>query len=284
MANVTALIITKNEELNIGECLASIQNFCSRIIVVDSGSVDKTVLLSKEMGADVYFHEFETHARQRNWALANCHIKTKWVLRLDADERLTPELITELEHLMAIHKDDDVNGITMEAWLYFLGKKIKHGCRNKRKLMLFKNEKAFIEDRRMDEHTILTEGKSVSAKNRFIHYDFKDMTNWINKLNWYATKEVDDYFDYKSGSMVCELGEDPKIKAIRKKKYGFYYRLPLFFRSWLLFIFNYIFKFGFLDGKEGFIYHWMYHRWYRLLVDAKILETTIKRKCTKTHE
>ena len=71
------------------------------------------------------------------------------------------------------HKNDDVNGVTMEAWLYFMGKKIKHGCHNKRKLMLFKTGKGYIEDRRMDEHTLLTEGTSVFAKNRFIHYDFK---------------------------------------------------------------------------------------------------------------
>ena len=61
-------------------------------------------------------------------------------------------------------------------------------------------------------------------------------------------------------------------RKTRKKKFGFYYKLPLFSRSFLLFVYNYIFRLGFLDGKEGFVYHWMYHRWYRALVDAKILE------------
>ena len=113
------------------------------------------------MGADVYENKFENYARQFNWALDNTGIDTKWTFRLDADERLTPELCKELEELAALHADDDVNGITMEAWLYFMGKKIKHGCHNKRKLMLFKTGIGRIEDRKMDEHTVLSRGTSV---------------------------------------------------------------------------------------------------------------------------
>ena len=218
MADVTALIITKNEELNIGNCIKSLVGFCSRILVIDSGSEDKTKLISKQLGADLYYHEFETHAKQRNWALNNCNITTKWVLRIDADERLTPDLIKELECLMKEHDNDDVNGVTIEAWLFFLGKKIKHGCHNKRKLMLFKTGKGYIEDRRMDEHTLLTEGRAVSAKQRFIHYDFKDMTNWINKMNWYATKEVLDYVDYIEGKNQVFDSQDKQISATRKKE------------------------------------------------------------------
>ena len=272
MADVTALIITKNEELNISDCLLSIKDFCSRALVIDSGSTDKTVEIAKNLGADVFYHEFETHAKQRNWGLENCDITTKWVLRLDADERLTTPLIAELNKLITEHDSDDVNGVTMEAWLFFLGRKIKHGCRNKRKLMLFKTGTAYIEDRRMDEHTILLSGTSVYAKNKFIHYDFKDMTHWIEKMNWYATKEMLDYLDFKNGKNQDFDRNDKAISKTRKKKFGFYYKLPMFFRSWLLFVYFYIFKFGFLDGKEGFVYHWMYHRWYRALVDSKILE------------
>lgn len=194
-------------------------------------------------------------------------------MRLDADERLTPELVEELTQLMEKHDSDDVNGIVMESWLYFMGKKIRHGCANKRKLMVFKTGIGRIEDIKMDERTILSSGRSVNAKNKFIHLDFKDLTFWINKLNWYATREMQDYYDYKNGnsSMVTQ-NYDKKLSSTRKKKFGFYYRLPLFIRCKLLFIYNYIFKLGFLDGKIGFIYHWMYHRWYRTLVDAKILE------------
>lgn len=278
MLDVTVVVLTKNEEINIVDCLNSLKDFAKRVVVVDSFSTDKTVEIAREMGADVYENKFENYARQFNWALDNTGIDTKWTFRLDADERLTPELCKELEELAALHADDDVNGITMEAWLYFMGKKIKHGCHNKRKLMLFKTGIGRIEDRKMDEHTVLSRGTSVFAKNRFIHYDFKDMTHWINKMNWYATREMQDYYEFKDGKNAMFEERDAAISSNRKKKFGMYYKFPLFLRCWLLFVYNYIFKLGFLDGKEGFVYHYMYHRWYRTLVDAKILEQSITNK------
>lgn len=269
--DVTFIILTKNEEINISDCLNSIRDFAKRIVVIDSGSTDKTCEIAKAKGAEIYEHPFENYARQFNWALDNVNITTKWTFRLDADERLTPELKKELCYLMRSHDNDNVNGITMEAWLYFMGHKIKHGCHNKRKLMLFKTGIGRIEDCRMDEHTILLKGDAISCKERFIHYDFKDMTRWINKMNWYATREMQDYFESKFGEKT-ELDQDVIISRTRRMKYEVYYKFPVFIRSWLLFFYYYVIKLGFLDGKEGFVYHYMYHRWYRTLVDAKILE------------
>jgi glycosyltransferase involved in cell wall biosynthesis len=277
MLDVTAVVLTKNEELNLPDCLRSIDGFAQRVLIIDSGSTDKTVEIAQSMGADVYVHAFENYARQFNWAIDNANITTAWTLRLDADERLTPELCDELLELTERHKDDDVNGITMEAWLFFIGRKIKHGCHNKRKLMLFKTGSARIENRKMDEHTLLSSGRSISAKSRFIHYDYKDMTHWINKMNWYATREMQDYFEFEAGKNADLVG-DSVIVATRKKKYNLYYRFPMFLRNWLLFLYNYIFRLGFLDGREGYVYHYMYHKWYRALVDAKILEQRMTRR------
>ena len=274
MEDVTFIILTKDEEINLPNCLKSIQGFSKRTVIVDSGSTDKTCTIAKEMGAEVYVHPFENYARQFNWALDNVGINTKWTFRLDADERLTPELCKELSRIMSDHDNDNVNGVTMEAWLYFMNRKIRHGNRHKRKLMLFKTGIGRIEDRKMDEHTVLSTGNSISCKERFIHYDFKNITHWINKMNWYATREMQDYYDYKNGADTS-LHSDITISQTRRKKFGFYYRFPMFFRSWLIFIYYYFFHLGFLDGKEGFVYHYMYHRWYRTLVDAKILEHEI---------
>ena len=154
---------------------------------------------------------------------------------------------------------------------------LKH---NKRKLMLFKTGIARSEDRNVDEHTILSSGHSVTCKERFIHLDVKDLNHWINKMNWYAEKEMRDYYAYKSDAGNSDMSEasDKGILSQRKKKFGLYYRFPMFFRCWLLFVYYYIFRLGFLDGKEGFVYHWMYHRWYRTLVDAKILEQKISKR------
>lgn len=271
MADLTAIILTKNEEKNLPECLESLHGFAERVVVVDSKSTDCTLDIAKKFNADIYTNEFINYAKQFNWAIDHTNITTKWTLRIDADERITPELSEELEQLMKKHDDDDTNGITMEAWLYFMGKKIKFGGPKKRKLMIFKTGIGRIENRNMDEHTVLLKGKSVSAKEKFLHYDFKDLTFFIDKLNWYASREVLDYFEFLDQKPTDEL-KDTSILSTRKKKFGFYYRLPMFVRSWLLFIYFYIFRLGFLDGKEGFIYHYMYQRWYRCLVDAKIYE------------
>lgn len=271
--DVSVIVLTKNEEVNLPDCLRSLDGFAERVVVVDSFSTDRTEEVAKEFGADFYQNKFVNYATQFNWGIDNTNITTKWTMRLDADERLTPELCRELTELAERHNDDDVNGVVMEAWLYFMGKKIKHGCRNKRKLMLFKTGIGRIENLKMDERTILSEGTVVAAKERFIHYDFKDMTFWINKLNWYATREMQDYFDYINGTaQLTDNNFDSSLEKTRKRKFGFYYKCPMFLRCWLLFIYNYVFKLGFLDGKEGLIYNYMYHRWYRSLVDAKIFE------------
>lgn len=272
LQDVTIVILTKNEEVNIPDCLNSVKGFAKRCVVVDSFSNDHTKDIAIKYGADFYEHKFENYARQFNWALDNTNIMTKWTFRLDADERLTPQLCAELVNLMAKHESDDVNGITMRAWLYFMGKKLAHNKKAKHKLMLFKTGLGRIEDRKMDEHTVLIRGTSIMAHERFLHYDFKNMTFWINKLNWYATREMQDYFEFINGKDAEIEGNDKGINATRNKKFGVYYKMPIFLRAILLFLFTYFKEMRFLDGKEGFIYTFMYSCWYRLLVDAKIYE------------
>ncbi len=279
MNDVTALIITKNEELNIAECINSIKPLVHRILIIDSGSSDRTVEIAKRLGADVYFHEFETHAKQRNWALDNCNIKTKWVLRIDADERLTPKLIEEFAIAMEKHSDDDVNGFVVSAYLYFMGRKIVFGGSRKKKLILFKYGFARIEEREMDEHTILLSGKSITLKEKFLHYDFKNLTTYIEKLNWYSDKEVRDYFNGLEGNDTFSGGDKEIIKT-RKNK-SFYYKLPKFFRCKLFFFYRYILQGNFLNGREGRLYSYLYHYYYRWLIDSKIFEKEKALKNTK---
>lgn len=270
MIDATAIIMTKNEEKNIVECLKSIQGFAKRALVIDCGSTDKTVELARENGADVVFHEFEYYAKQFNWGLEKGNIQTEWIIRLDADERFTPELNTEVESIIA-RKEANVNGIILEADYFFLGRKIKYGLRKKRKMMIFKTAYGSIEDKRRDAHSILSEGTAVQAKSRFLHYDFKDLDSYIRRYNWYATREMMDYVEYTRGESLHKT-TDAHIQKQRKKKYGLYYKAPRFLRAWLWFLYIYIFKLGFLDGKEGFLYFFFECYWYRMLVDAKIYE------------
>ena len=270
MADITAIVLTRNEEVNIERCLNSVRGLCRRMVVVDSGSTDRTVELAKACGAEGFFHEFEYYARQFNWGLEHCGVATKWVIRIDADEQFPPELCEEIEAQMAAHDADDVNGMTLEATYFFMGRALTHGSK-KRKLMVFKNGIGRIEDRRRDAHTILSRGESVSLKHNFLHYDFKDLDNFIGRYNWYATREAMDYMDWKRGKLDADV-DDPEIQRKRQKKYGVYYKFPKFLRAFLWFNVNYFLRGGFLDGKEGFIYHVLSSFWYRFVVDAKIYE------------
>ena len=271
MISLTAVILTKNESKNIKDCIDSISKFASRICVIDSGSDDDTVNIARENGAEVFYHSFENYSKQFNWGLDNLNITTNWTLRIDADERFTPELCEELTHSLN-NCSEEITGVTIEAWLYFMGKKLKFGGSKKRKLMIFKSNFGRIEDRKMDEHTILLSGEAISAKNKFIHFDFKSIDFFAKKLIWYSTREMQDYFDSQKTSTKKLNLSDKKIQKTRNKKFRIYYKLPLFIRSYLLFVYFYIFKLGFLDGVEGLIYNFMYHRVYRSIVDFKIYE------------
>lgn len=274
MNSITAIILTKNEEKNIEKCISSIKKHVERIIVVDSGSLDSTVKLAESMGAEVVLNPFKYYADQFNWAIDNNKITSEWILRIDADEEFTEKLWNEIK-LVINERKKDVNGITIEAWLYFMGKKLNYGASKKRKMMLFKNGIGRIEDRKRDAHSIIEEGYSVSMSEKFIHYDFKSLNEFVDRYNYYAKRETEDYIDYISNGKNSELKTDEVIQRTRKKKFGIYYKAPKFLRAWLWFMYNYLYKKGFLDGIEGFLFHFLECYWYRILVDAKILEANL---------
>lgn len=271
MTDVTAIILTQNEQANIAACMQSIAGFAKRVVVLDSGSTDDTCAIARSLGADVLTHPFTYYAAQFNWGIDNAGITTKWTLRLDADERFTPEVCARCEKLLAAHGDDDVNGVVIESNFYFLGRLMKHGGAKKRKIMLFKTGHGRIEDRKRDAHTVLLDGKTVAVGERFLHYDFKDLTSYINKYNWYATREMLDYLAFAAGGSF-DVNTDERLRKHRRMKFLVYYRAPMFFRCWLWFMYQYYFRLGFLDGREGYLYHYFESYWYRFLVDAKIYE------------
>ena len=106
MLSLTAIILTKNEEKNISKCIKSVSNIAERVVIIDSYSEDRTVQVSESLGADVYQHKFISHSEQFNWALDNIPISSKWILRIDADEELTSELINELKDKLPNIKDE----------------------------------------------------------------------------------------------------------------------------------------------------------------------------------
>lgn len=156
MSDITVIILTKNEEKNIKASIISSKQIAERIIVVDSGSNDKTIEIAKELGAEVYYHEWEGHAKQFNWALDNCSVKTEWVFRLDADERISKELACEINQKLKSTSIKNVDGYEMRWRIYFMGKWIRHGGTHKPYfLRLFRYGKGRVENKLMDEHIIV---------------------------------------------------------------------------------------------------------------------------------
>lgn len=261
--DITVIILTKNEEKNIEYSIKSAKQIAKRIIVIDSGSTDRTVKLATECGGEVYFHEWLGHAAQFNWALDNCNIKTTWVFRLDADERISKELAIEINNKITDNLYSQVKGFAMRWRVYFMGKWIKHGGTHKPYfLRLFRYGFGRVEDRLMDEH-IIVNGKVENLKGDLIHYDYKGLDAWLSKHIWYSQLEMQMYDSQKEQSEKSE---------IQIKKRNFYYKLPLFLRARFYYWYRYYIQFGFLDGREGKIYIYLQAYWYRFLVDAKIYE------------
>ena len=283
MADITAIILTKNEEVNIEKCIRSIKPIVKRIIVVDSGSDDRTVDIAKSLGADILVNELKPflYAKQFLYGLENGNIDTKWVFRIDADEELTEESAKEIDRLCNENEDTDVNGIVVRFEVNFMGRPIHHGgVYPLRKLLLFKYGKGTIEDRCMDEHCILFEGRSVEVAHDSLHHDDKGLTAWIDKHNGYSTREMQDYFNSTRSDTATGLGGehslDAKAKFKRFLRWKIYYKLPASFRAYAYYFYRFYIRMGFLDGREGRIFCFMQAYWYRFLVDAKIYEETKK--------
>lgn len=273
MVDLTVVILTKNEEKNLRKCIDSLKNVPKRIVIVDSFSTDSTVEIAKSLGADVYTHSFISHADQFNWAIENINLSTKWVMKMDADEEFTAELSKEIDNKLD-NLSTDINGVILRRRVYFMGKWLKHGGKYPELLLrIFRVGHGMSESKMMDEHLIITDGRSITLKYDFIDNNNKSLEWWIGKHNWYSNKEVlEQQMITSDGSFVknTPVSFQAKLKRIFKN-YG-YYSLPKFFRAHIYFIYRYYILLGFLDGTEGRIYTFMQAYWYRYLVDAKMYE------------
>jgi glycosyltransferase involved in cell wall biosynthesis len=247
--------------------------------VVDSFSTDKTIEIAQKCAAKSVQNKWPgNQAKQFNWALENLPIKTKWVLRLDADEYLYSELIEEINTKLDT-LPEDVTGVVFRRRHIFMGKWIKRGTYPVKLLRLFRYQKAVCEQRWMDEHIQLLEGRAVEFEHDFADHNLNNLSWWTQKHNGYAIREAIDLLDIELDLLgqkqeIVQLSEQAATKRAKKLKYA---KQPLFWRSFAYFIYRYIVKGGFLEGKEGFLWHFLQGWWYRTLVDAKILE--IKKAC-----
>lgn len=281
MVDLTVVILTKNEENNLKKCIESFKGIAKRFVIVDSYSTDGTKKLCEELGKlnniSFYENKFIDYATQLNWGIKNTDINTTWTMRIDADEELTHELVKELDEKLP-NIENDVNGIILKRRVYFMGRWIKHGGKYPELLLrIFRTGFCECEQKLMDEHMILKSGNKVKFDNDIIDNNNKNLEWWTHKHNWYSNREVLDYQEKVLVKNELESEIEANInkgQAERKRfiKNNGYYKLPLFLRAHIYFIYRYYVRLGFLDGKEGKIYHFLQAYWYRFLVDAKIYE------------
>jgi len=274
---ITAIILTFNEELHLARCIKSLLPLTSDIVVVDSLSTDRTIEIARQYDARVLERAWENnHSLQFNWALTQLDpIQTEWVLRIDADEVLTPELIAQLQQ--AIPKmDAEIVGIHFYRKLCFQGKLIEYGGVGHNKVSrLFRYGHGRSEARWMDEH-IKIDGKCIDLLGYMIDDNLNSVSWWIAKHNNYASREAVDLLNLKYRLTALDSVSDSATQSsIGKKRWikeNLYAKLPLGMRSFGYFFYRYILLVGFLDGSVGTQFHFLQAFWYRYLVDIKFAE------------
>ncbi|MGA1933798.1 glycosyltransferase family 2 protein [Arcobacter sp. YIC-464] len=279
--DISVVILTYNEELHIERCIKSLLPVVKNIFIIDSFSTDKTVEIAQNLGAKVYQNTWINYALQFQWGLDNCPIETEWVMRMDSDEYILPELQEEISSKISTMKGDE-SGIYIKRRVYFKDKWIKHGSYYPTWLLrIWRYKDGHIEQRWMDEHIKLSKGKTIQFENDLVDDNLNDLTWWTNKHNNYATREAVDVLNIIHEFLKYDevdsnfFGTQEERKRYLKKKYA---NLPLFTRPFIYFLWRYFIKLGFLDGKQGLIWHFLQGFWYRFLVDAKIYEIQKKAK------
>ena len=272
---LTAIILTFNEERHLARCIASVKDLASEIVVVDCFSTDATLEIARAHGARVVQQAWVNHATQFNWALTQLDADTDWVLRIDADELLTPALLAEMQaRLPSI--GPEIDGVYCGRRMTFQGRLIRHGgVFPVRVLRLFRYGRGQCENRWMDEH-IKVAGPTVDLQGEIIDDNLQSLTWWTAKHNSYASREAVDLLNLEYGFMphdsVASLRGGKQAGVKRWVKEVLYARLPGGFRAFAYFFYRYVIRLGFLDGSAGTAFHFLQGFWYRYLVDAKVAE------------
>lgn len=278
MLDITTIILTYNEELHIRRCLENVCPFSKKVYVIDSPSTDRTAEICREFpNAEVVVHKYPgNQAEQFNWALDNCEIGTEWVLRVDADEYCTPELIHEMQDKLPA-LPNEVSAVVLPLGRVFRGRLLKHSIVNGIKMIrLFRYGRVRYEQRLMDEHLEVMEGGTVAFDNMFVDDNLMSIRGFIDKHNNYSSREAALLLDAEFE--LCPIdnrdndtayAKDVATKRAQKARYA---KMPLYWRSLAYFIYRYVVKLGFLDGRAGFEWDFFQGLWYRLLVDSKVAE------------
>jgi glycosyltransferase involved in cell wall biosynthesis len=278
MINISVIVLTFGEEKHIQRCISSLASVATRVIVVDSYSTDKTIEIAKLNNAEVVQRKWKNYADQFQWGLDQANVKFGWVMRMDADEYLEPDLQREIQETLPT-LSEDVIGVYLKRKVFFQEQWIRHGGFYPHTLLrIWRAGIGRIEQRWMDEHIILPpNAKTITLKGHLVDDNLKGVTFWTDKHNRYASREMADiliqkYYPGYGDHALREMNADPQARWKRILKDDIYAKLPVGFRAALYFFYRYFLKLGFLDGRKGFIWHFLQGFWYRLLVDVKVME------------
>lgn len=276
---ITAVILTYNEERNLEACLGSLHGWTGEIFVVDSGSTDATVRIAERYGARIAQHPFETHARQWGWALASLPCAHPWILGLDADQRVTPELRAELQVLFTQEGSRlaRADGFSIKRRQVFRGRWIRYGGYYPKYLLkLVRRDKVTVDADDLLDHHFSVSGRVDRLRHDLIEENKNedDISFWIEKHNRYATLLAREERELRRNGQRVRLQPSrigsPDSRVVWRKR--LWCRLPLYVRPFLYFVYRYFLRLGFLDGKEGLIFHFLQACWFRFLVDVKVEE------------
>ncbi|MDX1971985.1 MAG: glycosyltransferase family 2 protein [Candidatus Sumerlaeia bacterium] len=289
---VSVLVPVLNEEANIPACLATIQ-WAKEIVVIDSNSRDRTVALSEEHGARVVQFKWDgKFPKKKNWALANVDWQNEWVLILDADEHILPELAQEIAEVV---KQNSLDGYYINRRFMFMGGWLRFcGYYPSWNLRLFRHELGRYErldvsgdtnsgDNEVHEHVLISTGESRVGwlKHDMLHYAYPNIHVWIEKHNRYSNWEAKvrtELHDEESGEKLkASLFGNPLERKRALKRLG--QSIPLLSPT-LRFVYHYIIKQGFRDGYRGFVFCRLL-AFYEFLSVIKAAEMRIQEKQKK---
>ena len=269
---VAVIVLTFNEERNLPACLDSVAGWAAQIFIVDSGSTDRTVHIARARGAVVETHAFETHAKQWRWALANLPLQGEWVLALDADQRLTPELRAAIDRRLT--DAAALDGVFVCRRQIFRGKWIRFGGYYPKYLLkLFRRSRVSIDDADLVDHHFSVDGPTASLRGDLIEDNQNEasITVWTTKHTRYAALQArQEWLDEGQRLGIAAMFGAPDRRTAYLKQ--LWRGLPLYVRPCLYVLYRYVLRLGFLDGKQGFIFHVLQSFWYRLLVDINLDE------------
>ncbi|TAK44288.1 MAG: glycosyltransferase family 2 protein [Saprospiraceae bacterium] len=277
------IVLTYNEEQHLPRLLASIAPLQAPVFVLDSGSTDGTLGIAQKYGAITAHHDFVNHPRQWDFALHHFPVATPWTIGLDADQTVTPELLALLQNFSDDAVPAHVNGIYFNRKNYFKGRWIKHGGYFPKYLLkMFRTGVGHSDLSQNMDHRFVVPGETVVwEKGYLLEENLKEneIEFWIAKHNRYSTLQAQEEIGRKNGwlkqTTEARMNGDPDQKTAWLK--AIWWKAPLFLRPFAYFIWRYFFRLGFLDGKQGLIFHFLQAFWYRLVIDIKMDEIQNKK-------